>query len=121
MTSILFVGLGAHLRGGLTVWRHANTATEQLQQRRVAFERLERDLANAFVYDPRPEAYGTGPGQLPAPGFASGRFSWFTAVPSSAGQLRVRSGGGRAGVLAAQPDRAGSARRADAETATPAA
>lgn len=84
MTAILFVGLGAHLRGGLTVWRHAHVSMDRLQQRRVAFERLERDLANAVIYDSRPEAYGTEPGQLPAPEFASGSLAWFTAMPPTA-------------------------------------
>lgn len=54
--SILFVGLGTHLRGGILVWRRATNTVESLQQQRVALDMLEGDLANAIVYDPREAA-----------------------------------------------------------------
>jgi type II secretory pathway pseudopilin PulG len=78
MMSILFLGLGAHLRGGLTVWQQATTRGDVLQHRRVALDRLERDLANAVVYDTRADAYGTGAGQLPPVEFSEDAAAWFT-------------------------------------------
>jgi len=78
MTSILFIGLGAHLRGGLTVWQRVTSQGERLQQERVALDRLERDLANAFVYDDRAASYGEDKGQLPAPVFEERALRFFT-------------------------------------------
>lgn len=83
MMSLLFVGLGAHLRGGLIVWRRATETTQTLQQQRVAMDRLERDLATAILYDPRPESYGSEIGALPAPEFGVDRLAWFTVAPAS--------------------------------------
>jgi len=48
--SMLLVGLTVHLRGGLTAWRRATTITEDLQTIRLSLERMERDLASAFVF-----------------------------------------------------------------------
>lgn len=76
MMSVLFVGLGSHLRGGITVWQRATTISEQLQQQRVALERLQRDLADAFVYS-QEQAYGPPP-KLPAPLFEPDQLRWFT-------------------------------------------
>ncbi len=78
MTSVLFMGLGAHLRGGVQVWRRTTQTSEALQQRRIALDRIERDLANAFVLDEKPGAYGDTAGQLPAQEFGSSRLAWFT-------------------------------------------
>ncbi len=78
MISVLFVGLGAHLRGGLTVWQRATATTERLQRQRVAFDRLERDLANAIVYDDRPSSYGELNGQLPTPQFGAATLGVYT-------------------------------------------
>ena len=82
MTAILFTGLGAHLRGGLAVWERATTTAEQLQRRRVALDRLERELANSLGYDAREDAYGDEIGTLPRPEFAADRLAWFTAAPA---------------------------------------
>jgi len=54
MVSILFVGLSTHLRAGMTVWERVTQSTEMRQRERTSLERLERDLANAFVLDERP-------------------------------------------------------------------
>lgn len=78
MISVLFVGLGTHLRGGLIVWQRATSSGEALQQERVAFDRLERDLANAIVFDNRKSAYGDGRGQLPRPRFRDSELAFFT-------------------------------------------
>lgn len=78
MISILFIGLGTHLRGGLLVWQRATEVTASLQQRRLAIDRLERDLANAFVYQDEAAAYGSEPGRLTEPLFESDRLRWFT-------------------------------------------
>lgn len=91
MMSILFVGLGAHLRGGLEVWRQATTRGESLQQRRIALDRLERDLANAVVYDDREEAYGADAGKLPTPVFGNDALAWFTVERPSEGLATVRA------------------------------
>ncbi len=48
--SVLFVGLGSHLRGGILVWRRATATAETIQRERVGFDRMARDLANAFAY-----------------------------------------------------------------------
>ena len=73
MMSVLFIGLGSHLRGGLLVWRQTTQTVEALQRERVALDRLERDLANAINYaDPRAELL------LPTPSFASDTLRWFT-------------------------------------------
>ena len=91
MMSILFIGLGAHLRGGLEVWRQATTRGESLQQRRVALDRIERELANAIVYDDREEAYGTDAGTLPMPVFGSDALAWFTVERRPEGLAGVRA------------------------------
>ena len=78
MMSVLFVGLGTHLRGGLTVWQRATSSGEALQQERVAFDRLERDLANAIVFDDQEDAYGDGRGRLPWPQFGDSELAFFT-------------------------------------------
>ncbi|MBI1992243.1 MAG: hypothetical protein HYY90_03410 [Candidatus Omnitrophica bacterium] len=78
MISILFVGLGTHLRGGLTVWQRATASGEALQRQRIAFDGLERDLANAIVYDDRSAAYGDGNGLLPRPRFETAALKFFT-------------------------------------------
>ena len=82
MMSVLFVGLGTHLRGGIAVWHRATGTTEQLQRQRVAFDRLERDLANALIYDERPSSYGSEPGLLPLPTLAHDSLGWFTVAPA---------------------------------------
>ena len=83
MISVLFVGLGAHLRGGLTVWQRATATTETLQRHRVAFDRLERDLANALVYDDQPSSYGAVKGQLPTPQFGADTLGVYTVSTST--------------------------------------
>src|SRR3989338_7951880 len=64
MMSVLFIGLGGHLRGGIIVWRQTTQRVDALQRERVTFDRLERDLANGIVYDARDEAYGVEEGEL---------------------------------------------------------
>ncbi len=88
MISILCVGLGAHLRGGIAVWQHVTTVSEALQRERVAMSRLEHDLANAVLYETREEKYGPEPGKLPVRPFklSSGEVAWFTIAPSGRGQ-----------------------------------
>ncbi len=49
--SVLFVGLGAHVRGGVIVWRRTTSGLEALQRRRVALDRLGDDLANAVLFN----------------------------------------------------------------------
>jgi len=78
MISILFVGLAAHLQGGMAVWKLATTTTAQRQRERVAFERFARDLANAFVYDARELSQ-------PAPQFGTSAARWFTVSARNAG------------------------------------
>ena len=90
MMSVLFLGLGAHLRGGLTVWQQATTRGEALQRQRAAFDRLERDLAQAFVYDGREEAYGAEVGKLPAPSFGEDALASFTVERVPDGVPAVR-------------------------------
>lgn len=84
MIAVLFVGLGAHLRGGLTVWQRTTAMGEALQRQRVASDRLERDLANALVFDARKDAYGGTTGQLPLPVFGDTTLSFFTVSPMGA-------------------------------------
>ena len=90
MISVLIVGLAAHLRGGIIVWQRATQTTEALQRQRVALGRLERELANAIVYDERDAAYGSREGQLPSPEFGAHDLRWFTVVPSGKGISTVR-------------------------------
>ena len=84
MIAILFVGLGAHLRGGLMVWQRTTASGETLQRRRVAFDQLERDLGNALVYDSRSRAYGSDPGQMPLPQFGAATLRFYTVVGAAA-------------------------------------
>jgi len=85
MMSILFVGLASHLRGGLVVWQRATQTAEVIQHQRVAIEQLQRDVANAFLYDPDAEVW-------PAPSFEAQALSLFTVEPASrqSSQARVR-------------------------------
>ena len=82
MMSILFVGLGAHLRGGITVWNRATQTVEALQRQSLALEMLERDLANAFVYNPQPDSQ-------PAPQFAAQAMRFFTVGPAGSNGIPV--------------------------------
>lgn len=86
MMSVLFVGLGSHLQGGLTVWHRATATAERLQQQRVAWERLERDLAHAIVFDKRLAAYGETENKLPLPTFGETTLAFFTVSSSAARQ-----------------------------------
>jgi type II secretory pathway pseudopilin PulG len=90
MMSVLFVGLGAHLRGGLTVWQQATLRGEALQRQRAAFDRFDRDLANTFVYDGRDGAYGADPGKLPPPRFGEDALTLFTVDRLPGGLSAVR-------------------------------
>ena len=54
--SILMVGLSTHLRGGIVAWRRATVTIDELQQRRMALERLTQDLANGVVVETRPDS-----------------------------------------------------------------
>ena len=90
MMSVLFVGLGAHLRGGLIVWQQATVRGEALQRRRAAFDRLERDLSAAFMYDDQDSAYGTEAGKLPPPYFGEDRLVFYTVSPSAGSLPAVR-------------------------------
>lgn len=88
MVSVLITGVGVHLKGGLTVWERATTTAEQLQRRQVAWQRLERDLAHAIVYDPQKASYAPNPNNpesppFPEPEFGPSSLSWYTAVPAA--------------------------------------
>ena len=82
MMSVLFIGLGGHLRGGIEVWRQTTQRVDALQRQRVTFDRLERDLANGIVYDARDEAYGVEAGELPLPQWTSASLAWYTVSPA---------------------------------------
>ena len=93
MVSILFVGLGAHLRGGLRVWGRVTAEGDARQQQHVALERVERDLANGFAYDPK-AAYDGPPPQLPSPQFEPDVIRVFTVeagTPPRPGGVRLVS------------------------------
>ena len=83
MVAILFVGLSTHLRAGMTVWQRVTQSTDMRQRERAAIARLERDLANAFVFDAvlahyEPLSDNT---KLSLPVFSSGSVSIYT-VPT---------------------------------------
>ena len=78
MMSVLFIGLGGHLRGGITVWRQTTQRVDALQREHVALDRLERDLANSFVYGAPEESYGTEAGKLPLPQWTATSLAWYT-------------------------------------------
>ncbi|MBI4004211.1 MAG: hypothetical protein HY353_04235 [Candidatus Omnitrophica bacterium] len=83
MMSVLFIGLGGHLRGGITVWRQTTQRVDALQRQRVALDRLERDLANGIVYDSRDDAYDVAEeGKPPPPEFTSTSLAWYTVSPA---------------------------------------
>jgi len=82
MMSVLFVGLGSHLRGGMLVWRRATATADAVQRERVGFDRMEHDLANAF-------AYGTSEG-APAAVFGEHELTVVTLQPVPAQGRRVR-------------------------------
>jgi hypothetical protein len=90
MMSVLFVGLGAHLRGGLIVWQQATQRSEAVQRQRALFDRLDRDLAGAFIYDSRSDAYGDQAGLLPPQTFGDETLTLYTIEPSAQGLPSVR-------------------------------
>ena len=90
MMSMLFVGLGAHLRGGLMVWQQVTLRGEAVQRQRALFDRLDRDLANAFIYDDRQESYGEEFGRLPAPQFGEDALALFSIERIPGGPPAVR-------------------------------
>ena len=71
MIAVLFVGLGGHLRAGIRVWQQATTTSNALQQQRVVWERLERDLTSAFIFTD-----GRTDKPLPTAEFRSDRMRW---------------------------------------------
>jgi type II secretory pathway component PulJ len=78
MFSILMVGFSAHLQGGVVAWRRVSQATERLQRVQVTLELLERDVANAFDFDPS--------GSIePRIAFEQHRLAFFTVRPTQAG------------------------------------
>jgi type II secretory pathway pseudopilin PulG len=79
MMSVLFIGLGSHLRGGIAVWRQTTQRVDALQRQRVALDRLERDLANAFVYDPS----GSAQPAPPALRFEPSQLAFYTIQPKT--------------------------------------
>ena len=81
MMAVLFVGLGAHLHGGIVVWRRATQMQERLQQRRLALDRLALDLANAFWYDDTQRASDAP--YLPRP-FEHHKLQWYTVTHTGA-------------------------------------
>ncbi len=87
MLSVLFVGLGGHLRGGIVAWQRVQEVGDAVQRRRVAWDRLARDLAHAVVYDARQEVYGDGPDQLPPPVFGGDALAFYTVRSETYGQL----------------------------------
>lgn len=92
MMAVLFLGLAAHLQGGIMVWQRATQTAERLQRTRVALDRLDRDLANAMTLDSREAAYGDDPGKLPPPQFGSQELRWYTVEPDPVdrmGSVRV--------------------------------
>jgi hypothetical protein len=90
MLSVLFIGLGAHLRGGISVWRRATDVGERLQRQRVAIERLEQDLANAVLYDSRAASYGSAEGLLPVPEWTSDALALLTVAPATGPAAAIR-------------------------------
>ncbi len=94
MMSVMFVGLAGHLRGGLMVWERVTTSTQELQRQRMAFTRLDQDLANALAYGAPTDAYGEDDeeGKLPKPRFEKeGLLAWYTIQPMGRGlPARVR-------------------------------
>ncbi len=82
MMAVLFVGLTGHLQAGARIWQRVTSAGESLQQERVALSRLERDLANAVLYQPD-GIYGAEKGQMPEPAFETDALRFITAEPSA--------------------------------------
>lgn len=86
MFSVLFIGLGSHLRGGLTVWQQTTRTVEVLQRQEAALDRLEHDLAHVVRYgDGREDV------PLPPPVFDAGqlRFVTIEAAGSQRPTLRL--------------------------------
>lgn len=87
MIAVLFVGLAAHLRGGITVWRETTRRIEQMQQEQDALERLARDLAQGVRYYTDNARYGQE--GLPAPQWSADSARWY-AIDAQTG-LRLFS------------------------------
>jgi type II secretory pathway pseudopilin PulG len=85
MIAILFVGLAAHLRGGITVWREATRRIEALEEEQSALEGFARDLAQAVRYYADESEYG--PSGLPAPQFGPDGARWYAVDPVSGVRL----------------------------------
>ena len=84
MIAVMFVGLSTHLQGGLMVWQRVTTHAEVWQQRRMAINRLQRDFANAVVYDDQGSAFGLEPGQVPRPEFSEQAAQFVTRASTTA-------------------------------------
>ena len=55
IASLMFVGLSAHLRGGILAWRRTMTALDAMAATRALLERCARDLAQTARCDPPAE------------------------------------------------------------------
>jgi hypothetical protein len=85
MFSVLFIGLGSHLRGGLTVWRQTTQTVDALQRQEAALDRVAQDLAQALQFDdPREDV------PLPASSFGGGQLALLTVEPSGSPGATVR-------------------------------
>lgn len=79
MVAILFTGLAVHLRGGMAVWERVTRSTDMRQRERASLNRLQRDLANAFVFDDRPQSYVPGDTSLSPAVFSSDSVAFYAA------------------------------------------
>ena len=80
LMAILSVIFSGQLRGAVEVWRRVTNRIMDTQRERVVWSTLERDFANAVVYDPRDVAYGAATGLLPMPLTAQDRLQFFSAT-----------------------------------------
>jgi len=84
MIAILFVGLGAHLRGGIMVWRRTTDTVERMQRRRAALDRLGQELASAFMYSSPDQAPPVPPAE-----FGAQRLVWYSSMASGSARTRL--------------------------------
>ncbi len=89
MFSVLFVGLGAQLRGGFLIWRRSTQTVEVLQRQRIGWDRLERDLANAVAYGAAEGAPSTE-GSTALAAFQADGLRWVTRASRGAPMAPLR-------------------------------
>lgn len=85
--AILAMGLSAHLRGGIDVWRRVTSTMASTQSRRVIADRLRVELANGVAVSTKQM---TNPSEAAKPVFQTKTLGFVTAMSAQGSESSLR-------------------------------